>query len=215
MKKNILIMLALMVILPIQAQFRLTDKGFVQSDDRKLEYYIIKCPEMSKCAAADVVGYFTESRLANQWTDFSWLDCDAFTVKGVAPDAIYNGSRMFRQNYTMEYRIMFDFCDGFVRVWAPEIMGLSRIEKKANVYVSIGTNENSSLSVGHNCSDDTIWTMYVSENYRPNGARGYEMGGISIFNRAGVIKQKYAKQSLEEYFNGFICGLEQYISTKK
>lgn len=214
MKKHlILTLVALSVIMSAQAQFRLTDRGFVNIEDKKLDYYIIECPGMNKCDIADAVSYFTEARLANPWTRFNGLNCESFTVNGVAPQSIYQGSRMFRDYYDMEYRIMFDFVDGFVRVWAPEILVMS-LRKPSDVSVGLNVGVgNANIGVGHQLPDNITY-MYVSENYSTVGAKGYDFSSISIFNRNGKLKQKYAKQSLEEYFNGFIGKLEQYIAIK-
>lgn len=212
MKNRLLTILALTFIMPLQAQLKLTVDGFVNEKDVKQECYIIECPGLDRCVIADAVGYFAESQLGNPWTLFNGLGCESFTVKGVAPEAIYNGKGMFRENYDMEYRIMFDFGDGFVRVWSPEILGLS-CRKPKNVSISIGVGGNDVNACAEHLSED-LKNMYISENYRPQGARGYDYSGVSIYNKRGKLKQKYAKQSLEEYFNGFVLRLEQYLSNK-
>lgn len=199
--------------LPVHAQFRLTERGMVSDRDRKTEYCIVECPEKGREELFRKVAYYLESVLGGESAVFNALEPDSFTVNACVPGAVMDGKSWLRTAYDLEYRMMVDTRDGYVRIWAPEIITMSRWKVNSESSVSAGVDSPGiSVIVGLPCENMKVAKMFVSEKYMPGKVGQYSSGGTVIFNKRGKLKNKYAKRSLEDYFNSLVDSIDHYIN---
>lgn len=206
MKRSILMVIALFVVVQLQAQFVLTDKGLTNAKHKGQDYYVIECPGRSQQAIFTLLAYFMESRYAYPWSQFNAIEPDSFAVSTFAPESVIDGKSLFRDIYDMGFQMMFDVRDGAVRVWAPVINSMSR---ETNVAVSVGTDV---VQVTTPVKETTY--LFVSTEYNPGNAKQYRSGSSSIYNKRGKLKKKHAKQAIETYFNTTVNSLALYLSNE-
>lgn len=212
--KYLLVLMAVIVSMPAYSQFRLTEKGLVNSKDKKLGYYTIECPGKDAAELFRAVSYFTEARMAGPWTSFTAAEPDAFAVNAFVPGVIADGKRKVRSVYDIDFRIMFNISDGKVMVWMPEIKSMGRMMRfDATENISEETDDGVTVKIGRKFPYSKRLMLFVSEKYVSGGSSQYRPGSSAIYNRHGKLKRRIAKESVEDYFNSFTGSLDRYINT--
>lgn len=216
-KLAIVLLFTCVVSLPAYPQFRLTARGMVNKSDRSLEYYTLTCPEVEQEELFQMVSYYIEGRLGSPWTVFTARNPDSFTVNAIVPGVVVDGKSWSRSAYDLEFRMMLDIGNGVVRIWMPEIISMTCL-KEEEIEGSVNSDETvSGISVRIGQSQDKvrIARLFVSEKYIPGKAGQYRSGGKVIYNKRGKLKNRYAKESLEDYFNYLVDSLEEYINLRQ
>lgn len=205
---------ALFASLPAYSQFRLTETGMVNDRNRHLEYYVINCPGKGQEELFREVSYYLESTLGNRYSIFNAIEPDSFTATAFVPGVVVNGKSWSRNAYDLEFRLMVDIRDEYVRVWAPDIKAMTRLKRESvSGMITVGEPDSATSIVVRRPEEEMrVVMLFVSERYIPGKAGQYSFGGEVIFNRRGKLKNKYAKRSLEDYVNSLVNSLDGYIN---
>lgn len=214
-KTAIALVLFTTLLSPVSAysQFRLTSHGLVNDRNKSTEYYVVECPGMERQELFRTVSYYMESRLNSPWSAFNAVEPDSFTVNAVVPGAVVDGKSWSRNAYDLEFHTMIAIRDGLVLIWIPEIISMTCLKEEA-MEGSVASGEavsGISIRIGPSQENVRVARLFVSEKYIPGKAGQYRSGGKVIYNKRGKLKNKYAKQSLEDYFNSLVSSLERYI----
>lgn len=205
---------ALFLSLPVCGQFTLTPRGFVNTWDKGVGYYVIDCPGRGQEELFRAVSYYLEVQLAGPHTMFHAVEPESFSVNAFVLDAVADGKGALRSVYDLEFRMTFDIRDGRVCVWAPEVKSMQYVRSVGTeAQAEIAGEPGLTIRVGHTPGNMQFVRLFVSPEYMVLGAPLYDISGYSIYNKRGKLKRKVAKESLENYFNNLTVALERYLCT--
>jgi hypothetical protein len=194
--KKIILLIALLPIFNINAQFTLTINGLVNSDDETKNYVVYEFDGISQSELYKRVLMFINKTYNSPKDVVSEVQYDLITISGVQHDQIGVGVRKSKLDtklmgkYTrildLHYKLNIEFKDSKIRINSPTF----------DCYKIISGGKKSRLNL-------TDKGGFMSDDFR-------------IFNlKKGEVEEKDAKKLIESFFNYICLSIKASIDAKE
>ncbi len=182
--KKILFLLLLCFPVFSNAQFLLTPKGFISSEDQTKDFVVYNFEGKSQKELFTKVLSFATSTYNSPKDVISKVENEMITLTGFQPDKIGFGG-IIKMTYDLNYTLVIKIKDGKIRLDAPTFDCKS-------------------------FNGDKINRLTLDES---NGGLGSEVK-VGIFKKTGKVSRDAAKEGLEKFFNALAENIKASIISK-
>lgn len=186
MRKIHLLFAFMFICASLNAQFKLTHTGFVDSQNLGKNYVVINFDSLSQKKLYTEVLKFITTSFKSPKDVINEVENEMITIRGIQPKKIGAGMRVgksYMYVYDLDYNITINFKNGKIKIDAPS-------------FECYGLNDGKKISL-------------VLQG--GNSGLGGEFKK-ALFDKKGDPKEGKIISQLENFFNAFILMLEEYIN---